>query len=295
MKKALNIIKNIFVTLVVIFAICMMIFTIISVTTLDKTDRSLFGYKAFIVLTDSMSKTDFKAGDLVIIKDVDPKTLEIGDIISYRSTNPDHYYEVVTHKISKKVTDRNGVHGFITYGTTTGTEDDEVVTYGNILGKYKFSIKGLGTFFQFLKTTPGYLICIFTPFLLIILIQAINSVILFKKYKAATIEEMETERKKFESEKLEAELIKQKLIASEEKTKEFEKELNELKKELLKTKKKSTSKKDAVKKPPKETKTKKSSKTTGSKPKKTSTIKKSSSPQTKTTTKKAVKTVRSKK
>ncbi len=36
--------------------------------TFDRADRSLFGYKAFIVLSDSMSATDFSAGDLVLSK-----------------------------------------------------------------------------------------------------------------------------------------------------------------------------------------------------------------------------------
>ena len=59
MKKALNIVKKILVTLVFLVAVAMMVFTIVSVTTFDRTDRNLFGYKAFIVLSDSMSKTDF--------------------------------------------------------------------------------------------------------------------------------------------------------------------------------------------------------------------------------------------
>lgn len=78
MKKALHIVKSIFVWLVVILAVCMMIFTIVSVNTFDRTDRSLFGYKAFIVLSDSMSATDFSAGDLVLSKEVDPATLQAG-------------------------------------------------------------------------------------------------------------------------------------------------------------------------------------------------------------------------
>ncbi len=240
-----------------------MIFTIISVTTLDKTDRSLFGFKAFIVLTDSMSKTDFKAGDLVVVKEVSPATLEEGDIISYRSTNLEHYYEVVTHKIRQKVRDRNNTPGFITYGTTTDTDDDEVVTYENVLGKYCFAIPGLGMFFQFLKTTPGYIICILTPFLLIILIQAIHSVFLFRKYKMETLEEMAEERRKFESEKMESEEIKKKLLESEEKARMFEKELENLKKELVKDKKAPNKKA-----PPKKSSAKKAT------PKKTTKVKK---------------------
>ena len=93
MKKALNIIKNIFVWLMVALAVCMMIFTIISVNTFDRSDLSLFGFKAFIVLSDSMSKTDFDAGDLVLVKEVDKSTLKEGDIIAYTSQNTSNYGE----------------------------------------------------------------------------------------------------------------------------------------------------------------------------------------------------------
>ena len=83
--KALKIIRSAAVWLVVALAAGMMIFTVVSVSTFDRADRSLFGYKAFIVLSDSMSKTDFSAGDLVLAKEVDPSTLKEGDIISVRS------------------------------------------------------------------------------------------------------------------------------------------------------------------------------------------------------------------
>lgn len=106
--KALKIIRSIFVWLMVALAVFMMIFTIVSVSTFDRADRSLFGYKAFIVLSDSMSKTDFKAGDLVLVKAVDPSTLKEGDIIAYTSQNTSNYGETVTHKIRKITTDANG-------------------------------------------------------------------------------------------------------------------------------------------------------------------------------------------
>ena len=82
-----------------IAAVAMMIFTIISVTTFDRNERSLFGYQMFIVRTDSMKATDFDAGDLIFTKRVDPATLQEGDIIAFRSTNPENFGEVVTHKI----------------------------------------------------------------------------------------------------------------------------------------------------------------------------------------------------
>ena len=157
--KALKIIRSIFVWLMVALAVFMMIFTIISVSTFDRADRNLFGYKAFIVLSDSMSKTDFNAGDLVLVKAVDPSTLKEGDIIAYTSQNTSNYGETVTHKIRKLTTDANGEPGFVTYGTTTDTDDETVVTYPYVLGKYSSHIPKVGAFFQFLKSTPGYRLC----------------------------------------------------------------------------------------------------------------------------------------
>ena len=213
MKKALNIVKKILVTLVFLVAVAMMVFTIVSVTTFDRTDRNLFGYKAFIVLSDSMSKTDFKAGDLILVKEVDPSTLQAGDIISYESTNTDNYGEVVTHKIRSLTTDENGQPGFITYGTTTDTDDQNVVTYPYVLGKYQRRFVNVGSFFQFLKTTPGYYVCIFLPFMLLIVVQAINSVKLFRQYKAEQLEEVQAERDQLKAEREASQKMMEELVA----------------------------------------------------------------------------------
>lgn len=213
MKKVLNIIKNIFVWLMVALAVCMMIFTVVSVNTFDRSDRSLFGFKAFIVLSDSMSKTDFDAGDLVLVKEVDPSTLKEGDIIAYTSQNTSNYGETVTHKIRKLTTDASGEPGFITYGTTTDTDDETVVTYPYVLGKYKTNIPKVGRFFMFLKTTPGYIVCILIPFLLLILIQGLNCIKLFRRYKLEQMAEMQEERAKIEEERAESQKMMAELLA----------------------------------------------------------------------------------
>ena len=211
--KALKIIRSIFAWLIVTAAVCMMIFTIVSVSTFDRADRSLFGYKAFIVLSDSMSKTDFGAGDLVLIKEVDPSTLKEGDIIAYTSQNTSNYGETVTHKIRKLTTDANGEPGFVTYGTTTDTDDETVVTYPYVLGKYQGRIPKVGTFFQFLKSTPGYIVCILVPFLLLILLEGIRCIRLFRIYKAEQQAELQAERDKIEADRAETQRMMQELLA----------------------------------------------------------------------------------
>ena len=194
MKKVLNIIKNILVWVILIAAIGMMIFTIFSVNAFDQSHRSVFGYKFFIVQSDSMSATDFSAGDIVFVKEVAPSTLHEGDIIAYTSQNTNNYGETVTHKIRRVVTTEDGEPGFITYGTTTNTDDETVVTYPYVLGKYTGNLPKVGKFFMFLKTTPGYILCILVPFLLLIGYNGLNCLMLFRRYKREQLAELKAER-----------------------------------------------------------------------------------------------------
>ena len=210
--KALKIIRSAAVWLVVALAAGMMIFTVVSVSTFDRSDRSLFGYKAFIVLSDSMSKTDFNAGDLVLVREVEPASLKEGDIIAYTSQNTSNYGETVTHKIRRLTTDANGEPGFVTYGTTTDTDDEIVVTYPYVIGKYTGHIPKVGTFFQFLKTTPGYIVCILIPFLLLILLEGIRCIRLFRRYKSEQQAELQAERDKINAERAETQRMMQELL-----------------------------------------------------------------------------------
>lgn len=227
MNKALKTIKTVITWLVVAIAVCMMIFTLVTVLTCNQTERSLFGYKGFIVRSDSMSATDFNAGDLILVKEVDPATLQEGDIISFVSSNSESFGEVATHKIRKITEDENGNPAFVTYGTTTDTDDESLVAYESVLGKYVKTLPSAGKLFAFIKTTPGYIVCIFLPFLLLIIIQGLNSVKLFRQYKREQMEaieaaqekqkaEMAEERKKLEEERMESQKMMQELLALKE-------------------------------------------------------------------------------
>ena len=209
MKKALQIIKNIVVWAIVALAVFMMIFTVVSVSTFNRNDRNLFGFRAYIVTSDSMSKSElnandpvhFNAGDLIFTKYVDPQTLQEGDIITYQSQGTENFGETITHKIRKLTTDAEGNPGFITYGTNTGNDDATVVTYPYILGKYQAKAPLVGHFFMFLKTPQGYIVCIFIPFALLILYQGIKCIKLFRRYKKEQMEEMQAEKDQIAAER----------------------------------------------------------------------------------------------
>ncbi len=223
--KVWRIIESVFTWLLVVLAVSVMIFTVISVNTFDQANRSLFGYKAFVVLSDSMSTVNgdaskgyFNAGDVVLIKEVDRATLKPGDIIAYRSTNESNYGKVVTHMIRSLTTTADGHPAFVTYGTSTDTDDDNPVTHGYVLGKYQTAIPKVGAFFLFLKTTPGYIVCILLPFLLLIGIQGFNSIRLFKKYKAEQLAELEAKQ---EAQRQELEAQRQELAQERKRQEEM--------------------------------------------------------------------------
>lgn len=226
MKKALEITGKVVTGIILAFAVCVMIFTVISVNTVGK-DADFLGYKPYIVQSDSMKDT-FAAGDLTVSKKTDPDTLEVGDIITFRSIDPASYGEVVTHKI-RAITEYEGEPAFVTYGTTTGVDDSYPVPYDNVLGEYQFRLPKMGYFFEFLKSPAGYFTVILLPFLLLIVLQGAKFFRLVRQYKAEQQAELEAQR---EQEKAELAAERERLEAERLQSQQLMAELQKLKKQL---------------------------------------------------------------
>ena len=236
-KAIFNVALKVASWILVAVAIFMMIFTVINVTTIDKNDRSIFGMKFYIVLSDSMSLSEnnkdmdvhFSAGDLVIAQEVKDKTeLQIGDIISYISQiGGESYGKIVTHMIYDLEYDKDGNFvGYVTYGTNKPTENQkpETVAPYRILGVYKADIPLVGHFFNYMKSTPGYIICILVPFLLLIFYNGINIIRLLKQRRREQVDEMNAEREKIEAERAENQRMMQELLELKAKLDQMNKE-----------------------------------------------------------------------
>ena len=225
-KMALSIATKVLVWIVIAVTVFMMAFTIFSTLTFDRNDRNLFGIRFYVVLTDSMSpsennkddKIHFNAGDIVMIKNVeDPKALEPGQVIAFVSQNSVSFGETVTHMIREVRTTADGqVLGYVTYGTNTGTDDEALVEPSYVLGTYAGKLPKIGYFFDFLKTTPGYIVCILVPFLLLILWQGVNTIRLFKQYKREQVADIEEERAQIAKEREESAQMLRELQALKE-------------------------------------------------------------------------------
>lgn len=226
LKNISNIVMKVISWLLIAFTAFMMIFTIITVTTVDKNERKFLGVKLYIVRTDSMSLSEnnkdmdvhFNAGDIVIIGDVkDPTSLQPGDIISFISTNQVSYGEIVTHMIREvRKTASGKVEGYVTFGTNTGTNDESLVEPEYVLGIYKGKLPGVGHFFAYVKSTPGYIVCILIPFLLLILYNGYNVIRLFRQYKMEQTAALEAEKAEIAAERRETEQMLRELQALKE-------------------------------------------------------------------------------
>ena len=211
MKNKTQIIKNILTAVLVAFTFSIMVFTIVSVRTIDQNHRDFMGYKALIVYSDSMKATDFSAGDLIFVKETDPSTLKAGDIIAFISQDSDSFGQTITHKIRRKAVTTDGGYGFVTYGTTNNTDDAAMVTAPYIIGKYVGVLRNAGTFFHFFKTTRGYVVCILLPFMVLIGWQSAECWLLYKQYKKQLEEKAEAERQRMEEQRRQNRLLEQQL------------------------------------------------------------------------------------
>ena len=173
-KKALKITGNVLTVAVAILVVIMTVLTVFSMVFNRDGTASVFGVQAYVVQSDSMTP-EFAAGDVIFSEEVNPEELVAGDIITFISRDSASYGQTITHCI-REVTTYNGELAFITYGIATGVDDGTPAAASDVLGRYAFRIAGLGSFFEFLKSVPGYIVCILLPFLVIIGLQVANIV-----------------------------------------------------------------------------------------------------------------------
>ena len=122
---------------------------------------SIFGLQMFSIQTDSMYPT-LNPGDLIFSTQVDPATLEVGDIITYW-TVIDGQRALNTHRVHAIFDMGDGKPLFATKGDNNTSADPLNVQSGNIVGKYAGKIGGVGKFIDYLQTSTGFLVVVVVP------------------------------------------------------------------------------------------------------------------------------------
>jgi len=126
---------------------------------------SVGGVFPMIVLTDSMYP-DIKSGDLIICNTLEPEEVQEGDVISFFDPMGSGT-SVVTHRVLE-VIEEDGELSFRTKGDNNNAEDQVLVPAENLVGIYRSRIPGMGNVAMFMQTTPGLIVCVVCPVLLLV-------------------------------------------------------------------------------------------------------------------------------
>ncbi len=124
------------------------------------------GILPLIVLTDSMYPV-IESGDLIICHTEEPENIQTGDVIAFFDP-AGNGTTIVTHRVLE-VTDQDGQLAWRTKGDNNNTEDRLLVPADKLVAIYEGTrIPGAGNVALFMQTTPGLIVCVVCPILLLV-------------------------------------------------------------------------------------------------------------------------------
>lgn len=179
----------------------------------------LLGLQVYTVLSGSM-EPNYHVGAVIYVKNVDPKTLQVGDAISFLISEN----TVATHRIIEVLPDEENpnVIRFRTKGDNNDVADSNPVHCNNVLGKVVGTIPYLGYVSDFVQHPPGTYITLIGAALLIFIVFVPDIFMSAKALEAETQPQLQDQPVAVDNEKLKAELeaLKQKIQQQEMKNEE---------------------------------------------------------------------------
>lgn len=126
--------------------------------------------KFLTVIGGSMSPA-IPLGAVLAVKPVDAAEIQVGDIIAYNSSDPARSTLRVVHRVVDIETDANGSLNFVTKGDASGSEDIDVTSEANVIGRSWFSIPLLGYLWSYVRTPWLFILLVAVPGIAIIALE----------------------------------------------------------------------------------------------------------------------------
>ena len=139
-------------------------------------------FSLYTIVSPSM-EPNIKVYDVIIdvpIKDY--RKVKVNDVITFRSESSISQGMTVTHRVTdiKKVGSR---YYFTTKGDNNQNADSTLVSQDNVLGMVKYRIPQLGRVQYFLSSRGGWLLVIFIPSVIILIIDIVKLIRMLKLHK----------------------------------------------------------------------------------------------------------------
>lgn len=158
-NKILKFIGNLLYVLMFFLVVLMLVVVIMQRATGN--NISVGGIRMFAVATGSMVPV-YEVGDVLISKEVEPETLEVGDDIVYIGKKGTFNGKVVTHRIISIETKEDGNYKIVTQGVANNTADPEI-DQTQVYGKIIYNVKILSFLSRMTRNIYVFYFIIFIP------------------------------------------------------------------------------------------------------------------------------------
>ena len=169
-NKILKIIGNILYAIIFIIVLFILIIAILQRTT--NNEITLFGYRIFVVATGSMVP-EYEVGDVLVSKEVDPATIQVGDDIVYEGKEGSFKDKIVTHQVIM-IEKENDNYRIQTKGIANTKEDPEI-TQNEVIGKVIYKMGVLSLLQRAMSNNYVFYFVVFVPIVLLTFRQVLKS------------------------------------------------------------------------------------------------------------------------
>ena len=177
--------KIVTIVLRVMIWVCLISFIIsVCLQRFSNNKISFFNFRMFTVITGSM-KPQYNIGDVLLAKKVDPKSIKVGDNITYQGTVNSFKDKVVTHQVVR-IEQNSGKYYFHTKGLANLVEDP-IVSEDQVYGKVIYKTLIISFVYKIISTNVGFYAFIIVPIMYII-VSEIISTLLEREEKKRNIE-----------------------------------------------------------------------------------------------------------
>ena len=168
-----KIFKIVYGTLKTIFFTILILYVVFICVQRLSGNNSVFGFRLFTVATGSM-KGVYNVNDVIAVKDFDNKKLKVGDDIAFVGNRGGLENKLVTHWIIK-IEEESNVRIFTTKGVKNSVEDPSI-TESQILGKVVGVVPVVTQINHVVKSQLGFFCLIFWPFVLVIVLEILQTI-----------------------------------------------------------------------------------------------------------------------
>lgn len=171
MLKVVQTIWSIFRTILTI--ILVILIAVILTQRVSDNQKAIAGFRVFNVITESMVP-EYKVGDTILTKTVNPSELKIGDDITYMGNKAPFKGMIITHRVVKIEKQEDGKFIIQTKGLANDIEDPEI-NESQVYGKVIYKIKSISFINGIIGNLYGMYFAIFIPFGIITFVEFVLS------------------------------------------------------------------------------------------------------------------------